>query len=156
MRLPAWLTSQEATYGSGALLAVLTRQGRSRRLILGQVSAFIRQPRTTASPERLLARSAARLRQRLDERRLAAIMAAAGHPKRLVILAELLGGAAIYRQLVRATDMKAGPLYHHINKLRLAGLVRVLGRDLYDLTETGRAVFLALLAADGLVHRGKR
>ncbi|NOT01157.1 MAG: winged helix-turn-helix transcriptional regulator [Phycisphaerales bacterium] len=68
--------------------------------------------------------------------------AALGHPGRVQILAKLLEGPATYATLVRITRMKAGPLYHHVNQLRLAGLIRPKQRDLYLLTRGGRNVLL--------------
>ena len=38
---------------------------------------------------------------------------------------------------MRATGLKGGPLYHHVNQLRLAGLVRPKERNLYEITPAG-------------------
>ena len=75
--------------------------------------------------------------------RACAAFAALGHAARMVVLRKLLAGPATYRALQRATRMKAGPLYHHINQLRLAGLLLPKQRDLYELTRGGRNVLLA-------------
>lgn len=77
--------------------------------------------------------------------RAAGILAAVGHPARLRILSLLLEGPAVYRAVEKVTGLRAGPLYHHINQLRLAGLIRPKQRDLYELTRGGRNV--ALIAA---------
>jgi len=61
------------------------------------------------------------------------------------MLVKLLEGPSTYRGLHRITGLKAGPLYHHINQLRLAGLLRPKQRDLYDLTRGGRNVILGAL-----------
>lgn len=74
-------------------------------------------------------------------------MAACGHPVRAIILTELLYGPATYRALQHAAKAKAGPLYHHIHHLRLAGLIRPKQRDLYELTRGGRNLILIVLVA---------
>jgi predicted transcriptional regulator len=61
------------------------------------------------------------------------------------VLLKLLEGPATYRALAKATRLRAGPLYHHIAQLRLAGLVRPKERDLYALTRGGRNALLAAL-----------
>ncbi len=78
---------------------------------------------------------------------------ALGHAQRLRILQRLLDGPATYQAVRRATGLKVGPLYHHINHLRLAGLIRPKQRDLYELTRGGRnltlgAILLGSLARD--------
>ena len=82
--------------------------------------------------------------------------AAIGHVSRARILTKLLEGPATYAALQRATKLKAGPLYHHINQLRLAGLILPKQRDLYELTRGGRnlaAVALTLAPLVGDLRR---
>jgi len=79
--------------------------------------------------------------------------AAMGNSARVQILRLLLDGPATYRSLQKATGLAAGPLYHHVNQLRLAGLILPKQRDLYELTRGGRnlymvAITLAPLAGD--------
>lgn len=83
-------------------------------------------------------------------------MAAVGHPQRGQILCKLLEGPATYQSLQRLTKLKAGPLYHHVGELRLAGLMLPKQRDLYELTRAGRNVILAALALGSLVRDGRR
>ncbi len=76
------------------------------------------------------------------------VLTALGHATRFRILCKLLEGPATYRALQKLTRMKAGPLYHHINQLRLARLILPRQRDLYSLTRGGRnAVVVAHLLA---------
>ncbi|HEY3242656.1 MAG TPA: hypothetical protein VGM03_04815 [Phycisphaerae bacterium] len=93
---------------------------------------------------------------RVDWRRLSARLAAAGSQPRLRMLAKLLEGPGTYRALQRLTGLKVGPLYHHINALRLAGLLGPKQRDLYELTRAGRNLILILAAADGLMSDARR
>lgn len=86
----------------------------------------------------------ARLRRNVRVDRVARIMGVLGSGHRLQILGRLAGGAARYRGLVKTTGLSAGPLYHHVNQLRLAGLVRPKERDLYEITPKGlRCLLLA-------------
>ena len=81
---------------------------------------------------------------------IARILASVGHSARLRILWLLLKGPAVYRAVQRATGLQPGPLYHHINQLRLAGLIRPKQRDLYELTRGGRNVVLIATALNKL------
>ncbi len=83
-------------------------------------------------------------------------MAAVGHPQRGRILCKLLEGPATYQSLQHLTKLKAGPLYHHVGELRMAGLMLPKQRDLYELTRAGRNVILAALALGSLVRDGRR
>ncbi|MBU0716604.1 MAG: hypothetical protein KJ749_00005, partial [Planctomycetes bacterium] len=85
-----------------------------------------------------------------------ACLAAAGHPIRGRLLTKLLEGPATYRALQRTTKTKAGPLYHHINQLRLAGLIMPKQRDLYELTRAGRNLILVALAIKPLLNDRRR
>ena len=83
-------------------------------------------------------------------------MAAAGHSMRLMILGRLLEGPATYQSLKHATKLKPGPLYHHINQLRLAGLILPKQRDLYELTRGGRNLVIALALIGPLIGDRRR
>jgi predicted transcriptional regulator len=83
---------------------------------------------------------------------LARALAAAGHRQRLAILFKLLYGAASYRVLQAWTGMKVGPLYHHLNQLRLAGLVESRSRNVYCLTRSGQNVALGCIALAPLLR----
>ncbi|MEE9297147.1 MAG: winged helix-turn-helix domain-containing protein [Phycisphaerae bacterium] len=81
----------------------------------------------------------------------AAMLAALAHPVRLGILVKLLQGPASYRALQECTGVKAGPLYHHVNQLRLGSLVMPKRRDLYAMTRGGRNALLVSLVLPSLV-----
>lgn len=84
------------------------------------------------------------------------VLAAVGHEQRVRLLAKLLEGPATYRALQRVTRLKAGPLYHHINQLRLAGLILPKQRDLYELTRGGRNLILATIVIGPLIRDSRR
>lgn len=83
-------------------------------------------------------------------------MAAVGHAVRLKILGRLLDGPATYQSLKHTTKLKPGPLYHHINQLRLAGLILPKQRDLYELTRGGRNLVIALTLIGPLIGDRRR
>ena len=83
-------------------------------------------------------------------------MAAVGHSVRLMILGRLLEGPATYQSLKHTTKLKPGPLYHHINQLRLAGLILPKQRDLYELTRGGRNLVIALALIGPLIGDRRR
>jgi hypothetical protein len=72
------------------------------------------------------------------------------------LMGKLLEGPATYGALQRLTKLKAGPLYHHVNQLRLGGLIRPKQRDLYELTRGGRNLILAILVAGPLINDSRR
>ncbi len=74
------------------------------------------------------------------------VFAAAGSEQRLKIMLYLLEGPATYQGLQNATGLAVGPLYHHVSKLRLAGLMRPKERDVYTLTRAGRNLVLLAVA----------
>ncbi len=94
-------------------------------------------------------------RSRSSINRTVEALAAVAHVQRLTIMLKLLDGPATYAALTRATKLKAGPLYHHIGQLRLAGLILPKQRDLYELTRGGRNLMLAV-AVVGPVTRDRR
>lgn len=79
-----------------------------------------------------------------------------GHAHRMRILGKLLAGPATYRSLQKATKLQAGPLYHHIAQLRLAGLILPKQRDLYELSRGGRNLVAIAHAAGKLVRDARR
>jgi hypothetical protein len=83
-------------------------------------------------------------------------LAAVGHVQRGRIMTKLLEGPATYQALQKVTKLKAGPLYHHVNQLRLAGLMLPKERDLYELTKGGRNLILAVIAVGGLIRDKRR
>lgn len=84
-------------------------------------------------------------------RHLSLALAAMGHPVRIKILTMLLDGPGVYRSLQKVTGLKPGPLYHHVNQLRLAGLIGPKERDLYELTRAGRNLLMVTLALEPLL-----
>ncbi|MFQ5461817.1 MAG: hypothetical protein ACE5E5_04230 [Phycisphaerae bacterium] len=82
--------------------------------------------------------------------------ASLGHPMRVKVLTKLIEGPATYRSLQRVTKAKPGPLYHHLNQLRLSALMLPKQRDLYELTRGGRNLIVGALALARLVRDPRR
>ncbi len=85
----------------------------------------------------------------------ARMLAALGHPVRLAIMRKLLDGPATYAAMRKLTRLAAGPLYHHVGALRLAGLLMPKQRDLYELTRGGRNMILLAMTLP-VVGRDRR
>lgn len=129
--------------GLGAFVAVVEAFGGGLDAKTSRRQVFIGGRRAARQPTTTLDRAARRFGAgKLDQ--LAQVLAALGSGHRLAILAQLLEGPATYRSLERRTGLKAGPLYHHINQLRLTNLVAPKSRDLYSLTRAGRNALLVV------------
>lgn len=83
-------------------------------------------------------------------------MFALGHVQRIKVIRKLLDGPASYQALKRLTKLKPGPLYHHVNQLRLAGMILPKQRDLYELTRAGRNMVLGIMVLAPLTHDSRR
>ncbi len=88
--------------------------------------------------------------------RVCQVMFALGHVQRMKIIRKLLDGPTTYQAVRRLTKLKPGPLYHHVNQLRLAGLILPRQRDLYELTRAGRNMMLGMMALAPLTHDSRR
>ena len=139
--------------GLSALLLVDEWGGGSHEQVC-QVARIGVRPEKPSLPKRLAA-SVGRRRFRASAATCRAF-AAAGHPTRVKLLAKLVEGPATYRSLQTTTKLAAGPLYHHINQLRLARLILPKQRDLYELTRGGRNLVAAMAALEPLLRDGRR
>jgi len=142
-------------YGLGTCLFVVEATGTSWDAVCALTGWFAdgrRSPRSADEEIELAARAFA---NKANIRRLGRLLAALGNPHRVKILAALLAGPQTYRGLVRATKLRAGPLYHHINQLRLAGFLAPKVRDTYVLTRAGRNLVLVALSLGPLMRDGR-
>lgn len=125
-------------HGLGTYIAVAEALGNGHDIQVARSEAFGASPGPGAAARKFASKA------RLDE--LARVLSAFGSPHRLQILLALLYGPATYRTLQRAAKLKAGPFYHHINQLRLAGFLGPKTRDVYVLTRAGRNALLVALS----------
>ncbi len=142
------LNGLRSSDGCGAVVAVAEQTGKQWEIVKGgvEVKTAVGGGRTKSS----IKRNANGLL------RVSEAFAALGHPQRLRILAKLLGSPGTYQSLMKLTKLGAGPLYHHINQLRMAGLILPKQRDLYELTRGGRNVILTALALEPLMRDKRR
>jgi DNA-binding HxlR family transcriptional regulator len=143
--------------GCGAMLVVAERAGEESELVTKtcELGLSLKQIGRGARGEKGGGGRTKRGGGRISARTWRAL-AAVGHQQRMRLMTKLLEGPATYRALQRLTKLKAGPLYHHINQLRLAGLIRPKQRDLYELTRGGRNLILAILVAGPLMNDSRR
>lgn len=91
-----------------------------------------------------------------DIRGAAKLLAAVGHPVRIKVLTHALRGPCVYRDLCRISGTASGPLYFHLNRLQITGLIRVVERDLYELTDVGRSLIAGALVVTRFVRQPPR
>lgn len=141
------LALKRPVYGLGTFIAVAEALGTTHDVQIARTEAFGASPGPGAAARKFNSKA------RLEE--LARVLAAFGSPHRLRILTTLLYGSATYRTLQRASKLKAGPFYHHVNQLRLSGFLGPKTRDLYVLTRAGRNALLVALSLAPLMkdHR---
>jgi DNA-binding HxlR family transcriptional regulator len=147
---PALVNRKRPVIGLGAFIGVAEAFGRHVDSDFVELADFRAGRRAAAHPDATIQQAARRV-TRADLRRLKQALAAFGSVHRLRILTGLLEGPATYRWLQRRTSLKAGPLYHHVNELRLAGLVGPRERDTYVLTRAGRNALLVVLSLESLL-----
>ena len=143
--------------GCSATLVVAERVGRRLDRVLSRVElpsgstgggggSPLRRGRNAQSP----------IRQTELQARVCRTMFAFGHVLRMRIVRKLMDGPATYQALRGLTKLKPGPLYHHINQLRLAGLILPKQRDLYELTRAGRNMILGAMVLAPLTRDSRR
>jgi hypothetical protein len=141
--------AREGLYGIGALWAVVEADGgRPSLRVVRREQVFAKPARRPR--EKFVGMTEAELPARLFN--------ALGNAHRLDMLKAIFTGAGTYAALAERLNLKAGPLYHHVKELRLAGLLELSDRDCYRLTEYGKyALILACSAAGflGQVAQGK-
>lgn len=143
--------------GLGAAVCVVEAVGGRIEVASGSVEQMSDGRGATRGADALMAGIARKLGRGGNWDAVSDALSAAGHGQRLRIMAYLLEGPATYRALQNATGLAVGPLYHHIDRLRLAGLMEPKQRDLYTLTRAGRnLVLLARVAGPLLKDRRPR
>ncbi|UCG16895.1 MAG: winged helix-turn-helix transcriptional regulator [Phycisphaerales bacterium] len=156
--LATWFPALRKQGGRGlaAMVAVVEGTGRGwdRSVVVIDQAGGARTE--GAGPEAAVSRAAKAVAFRVRQAELAGVLAALGSRHRLRIMLKLLEGAATYRTLQKVAGLQAGPLYHHIAQLRLAGLIGPKQRDLYQLTRAGRDVLLAALLLGPLARDRRR
>jgi hypothetical protein len=81
---------------------------------------------------------------------LAKLLAGFGHPQRVAIVKAIFTGAGSYGALCEKVGLKAGPMYHHLRELRLAGVLADGPRDVYRLTQQGRDALMLVCSLSSI------
>jgi len=142
--------------GGRALATLFPKVAKNPRLfglagVCGVVEGDGTKPTVTVGRlEALFAKPARRPRERFvsaaSDEQIAKLCNAMANPRRVAMLKAIFTGAGSYARLAETLGLRAGPLYHHVRELRLAGLLELAQRDTYRLTEYGKyALLLACL-----------
>ncbi|MDF1538514.1 MAG: effector binding domain-containing protein [Candidatus Thorarchaeota archaeon] len=78
---------------------------------------------------------------------IAVVIKSLGHPKRLVVVSALWSKSSAFIDLQSATGLSKTALVHHLDKLVENGIVNRLERGMYELTEDGKELVTASVAA---------
>ena len=133
MLFPRGLGPQQKRFGVGVFLAVAERQGRSAEIRYARVEKFFAKPARQPKTEFL---------EKHDPNHVAGLLAGLAHPDRVRVARAVMTGKNTHRLLSEAVGLRTGPLYHHIRALERSGLLVIVGRNRYDLTQVGRTVLL--------------
>lgn len=129
--------SGPGTLGGRATLILEIRQGGRRFCSRGQAKLPPKQVHRKANTSRLAG--------------LVDTLTALGNAERIEVLLALAAGRSSHAELAAWTGLRPGPLYHHLNRLRLAGMLAVSRRNDYELTRRGREALLTALALGSAV-----
>lgn len=147
----------------GGAASLFPKVARNRRLYgLAAVCAVVEcdgtKPVVTAERlEELFTKPARRPRERFlaaaSDECIAKLCNAMANSRRVAMLKAIFTGAGSYAELSESLQLKAGPLYHHVRELRLAGLLELAQRDTYRLTEYGKHALLLACVNESLLSK---
>jgi len=162
-RDPKRSSGQSGSRAGRGLAALFPKVARNRRLfglagVCGVVECDGTKPIITVERlEELFIKPARRPRERFlsaaSNERIAKLCNAMANARRVAMLKAIFTGSGSYAQLSEALGLKAGPLYHHVRELRLAGLLELAQRDTYRLTEYGKYALLLACLSESLLSK---
>jgi predicted transcriptional regulator len=137
-------------------------KSKRRPLLWAEITLFVHAPGAadharfkigSAPPGRLSAdqefsRAARKLARLSRTEATARLLDALAHPQRIQLLLSLLAGQSNHKKLAAVTNLKAGPLYHHLRELRMAEFIGPKERDEYSITRKGRRAILAAITLE--------
>ena len=82
----------------------------------------------------------------------ATLFSALANPHRVAICKSLLSGPKCHTELRAICHLNAGPLYHHLRELKLAGFMGPPQRDRYALSTRGRDMLLIALSVSAMMR----
>ncbi len=126
---PKGADNQRGRFGVGVLIATVHRWGDEGELAYARLEQFSARPAS---------RPLTSLLEKVDPQQLAKLVGGLSHPDRVRIARAIVLGAHTHARLSEAVGLKTGPLYHHVRTLERAGLLAIVERNTYELTEIGR------------------
>jgi len=160
---PKRRSRQSGSQAGRGLAALFPKVAQNRRLfglagVCGVVECDGTKPNITVERlEELFTKPASRPRERFlaaaSNERIAKLCNAMANARRVAMLKAIFTGAGSYAQLSEALGLKAGPLYHHVRELRLAGLLELAQRDTYRLTDYGKYALLLACLSESLLSK---
>lgn len=135
----------QSWYGWATTLGILESDGPTRRVRVGGLKHLHRRP--AQRPRHDLVNHA-------SDEWLAKVLSAFANPHRVAIMKAIFTGAGSYAELRKRVGLKAGPMYHHLRELRLAGMLADGSRDMYDLTTQGRDLLAIMCSLPSLIDQG--
>jgi hypothetical protein len=123
------LATPEKRFGVAVLLAVAQRWGANGEIRWARQEALFARP--GLRPKTVLL-------DRANPDVLARVLSGLAHPDRIRLARAVLAGANTHHLLIEAVKIKTGPLYHHLRELERAGLLSMIARNAYMLTDFGR------------------
>jgi DNA-binding transcriptional ArsR family regulator len=137
------LRANESAFGVASSIVILESEGRKRSIKVGGVRHLFQLPAH---------RPRHRLVSHMANDAIARLFTAFAHPQRVSIMKAIYTGAASYADLREKVGLKAGPMYHHIKELRLAGVVSDGPRDLYRLTPRGEKALIVVCSMSSILE----
>ena len=131
-------------YGVASLCAVAEADGHRPRLRVAHLEQLFDKP--ARRPRHKFAHT-------INVQRVARLFNALANRHRIAMLQAMFAGAGTHAALTEQLGLKAGPLYHHVRELRLAGLVALEQRDLYRLTDRGNSGLMLAACFDSLLAK---
>lgn len=128
-------------YGVSTYIAIVESEGKQRRRRVGGISKVYKRPAQ---------RPRHKFVDQMSSEDLAKLLSAFAHPHRVAIIKAIFAGAGHYADLREKVPLKAGPMYHHLRELRLAGVLADGPRDVYELTQIGRDALLIVCSLGSL------
>lgn len=126
-------------FGLGIAIARAVREGGQPKYQIERLEEAFQKPGM---------RPRAAITAKIDSISIANQLSGLAHPDRIRLAVAILTGADTHMKLRTETRLAAGPLYHHLRAMQLAGLVQQPSRNFYTLTELGER-FLLIAACLG-------
>lgn len=134
------LTRGRRRFGLGVTITIARREGAEWRVEQACREQAMTQPG---------GRPKARFLDAIDAKSVASLLVGLAHGERIRLVRSIATGDNTHARLKAATQLQAGPLYHHLRELERAGIVERAARSFYVLTDAGERLLLLLATLGG-------